>query len=199
MIGNDVVDLRDPETCAGSLHPRFDARVMAASERAWLAGRPTPDRDRWMLWAAKEAAYKAMRRMNPTIAFSPVRFLVALDDDGVGTLTVGETVLEVLVRIIDDAVHAVASFAGTPRDAILAECLRGAGRDPSAAARRLAIDVVAARAEGAEASVAMRGRLPELQTVKDATIPLSLAHHGDVVGFAVQFPLSVVATPGDRS
>ena len=185
MIGNDVVDLRDPETHAGSLHRRFDERVMAASERAWLATRLTPDRDRWMLWAAKEAAYKAMRRMNPMIAFSPVRFVVAIDDDGVGKVTVGETLLDVVVRVIDDAVHAVASLAGTPRAAIVAECLRGSGTDPSAAARRLAIDVVAARAGRGDASVAMRGRLPELHA-GEAAIPLSLAHHGDVVAFAVR-------------
>ena len=188
MIGNDVVDLRDPETYAGSIHPRFDERVMAASERAWLAGRLTPDRDRWLLWAAKEAAYKAVRRMNPTHVFSPAELVVVLDDEGMGTVTVGETVLDVVVRVIDDAVHAVASLAGTPRAAIVAECLRGSGSDPSAAARRLAIDVVAARAGRTETSVAMRGRLPELQSAGDAAIPLSLAHHGEVVGFAVRLP-----------
>ena len=198
MIGNDVVDLRDPETQAGSLHPRFDARVMTASERAWLAGRPTPERDRWMLWAAKEAAYKAMRRMNPTIAFSPVRFVVAIDEDGVGTVTVDETRLDVAVRVIDDAVHAVASVAGTLGAAIVAECLRGSGTDPSAAARRLAIDVVAARAGRDDVSVAMSGRLPEMRT-GEAAIPLSLAHHGDVVAFAVRLPSSVAALSGDAS
>ena len=193
MIGNDVVDLRDPEAHAGSLNRRFDDRVMAASERAWLATRLTPDRDRWKLWAAKEAAYKVMRRVNPTVVFSPVRFVVASDDDGVGNVTVGDTLLDVEVRVIDDAVHAVASVTGTPRAAIVAGCLRGAGSDPSAAARRLAIDVVAARAGRGDASVAMRGRLPELQTAGGAAIPISLSHHGEIVGFAARLPEEVAS------
>ena len=36
MIGNDVVDLADPEAREAALHPRFDARVFAAGERALL-------------------------------------------------------------------------------------------------------------------------------------------------------------------
>ena len=175
MIGNDVVDLRDPETHAGSIHPRFDARVMATSERAWLAGRPTPDRDRWMLWAAKEAAYKAMRRLDSTLVFSPSRFVVELDDDGVGTVTVGETVLDVLVRGIDDAVHAVVGG-----DQTVSAFARSAERDASAAVRRLAADTF-----GSSARVVMRGRIPEL-VLDSSVIPLSLSHHGDVVGFAVR-------------
>ena len=37
MVGNDIVDLRDPESQADGLHPRFDARVFTAPERDAIA------------------------------------------------------------------------------------------------------------------------------------------------------------------
>ena len=37
MLGNDIVDLGDPETRPGARHPRFDARVFTREERAALA------------------------------------------------------------------------------------------------------------------------------------------------------------------
>jgi phosphopantetheinyl transferase len=79
MIGNDLVDLGDAETQPGATHPRFDARVFAPAERAALAASAAPDRLRWSLWAAKEAAYKAARKCDARIAFSPARFVVELD------------------------------------------------------------------------------------------------------------------------
>ena len=37
MIGNDVVDLADPDADPGRLHPRFDGRVFDPSEHALIA------------------------------------------------------------------------------------------------------------------------------------------------------------------
>ena len=49
MLGNDVVDLADPETRRAALHPRFDARAFAPRERAALAA--ASDRQRAPLGA----------------------------------------------------------------------------------------------------------------------------------------------------
>ena len=57
MIGNDVVDLRDPDADPWRLHARFDERVFHPSERALIAASPQPGRTRWVLWALKESAY----------------------------------------------------------------------------------------------------------------------------------------------
>ena len=65
MIGNDVVDLGDAEVQPGATHPRFDARVFAREEREALRASGAPNRLRWILWAAKEAAYKAARKLDP--------------------------------------------------------------------------------------------------------------------------------------
>ena len=44
MIGNDVVDLSDPESAPAALHPRFDARAFCEAERERLAASRDPGR-----------------------------------------------------------------------------------------------------------------------------------------------------------
>ena len=56
MVGNDVVDLRDPESAAETLHPRFDKRVFSVREREAMAESRDAARLRWKFWAAKESA-----------------------------------------------------------------------------------------------------------------------------------------------
>jgi phosphopantetheinyl transferase (holo-ACP synthase) len=86
MVGNDIVDLRDPESDPRTLSPRFDERVLTRAEHERLAALPAGDgsarsprgRERWSLWAAKEAAYKLARKQDERVIFSPVRFEVML-------------------------------------------------------------------------------------------------------------------------
>ncbi|MBI1813852.1 MAG: 4'-phosphopantetheinyl transferase superfamily protein [Deltaproteobacteria bacterium] len=77
MIGNDIVDLGDPDTQPGATHPRFDARVFTATELEAIHTSPVPNRVRWLLWAAKESAFKAFRKHDPSLVFSPARLVVA--------------------------------------------------------------------------------------------------------------------------
>src|SRR5437867_200164 len=62
MLGNDLVDLGDADSCAAALHARFDGRVFDPVEREWIAASPHGERVRWLIWAAKESAYKAARK-----------------------------------------------------------------------------------------------------------------------------------------
>ena len=64
MIGNDVVDLEDPETRPETFRPRFDERVFDPVERRAIAHDPRPHARRWAHWAAKEAAYKLARQLD---------------------------------------------------------------------------------------------------------------------------------------
>lgn len=67
-IGNDIVDLseRDPD-----IHPKFKQRVLTELEQKQVG-------DSWALlwlhWAAKEAAYKALKRQHRELIFSPKTF-----------------------------------------------------------------------------------------------------------------------------
>ena len=90
MVGNDVIDLGDPETRAGSCHARFDARVFDDDERALLLASADPTRRRWVLWAAKEAAFKVARKLDGATVFSPRRFVVRPGDDGHAVVRPGD-------------------------------------------------------------------------------------------------------------
>ena len=67
-IGNDIVDLVEQ---APPLHPRFCSRVFSQSELERIG---SCRKTLWLYWAAKEAAYKAMKRLLPDLDFVPIRF-----------------------------------------------------------------------------------------------------------------------------
>jgi phosphopantetheine--protein transferase-like protein len=79
-VGNDIVDLKEPDNCGKSGDDRFLGRVFTPEERERIVGAANPDKLLWALWAAKEAAYKAVSRDDPSISSTPRRYRVVLDD-----------------------------------------------------------------------------------------------------------------------
>lgn len=118
-VGNDVVDLKDPENIGKSRDDRFLCRVFTAGERELIASVPSPDTLLWSLWAAKEAAYKAVSSADPAVCSIPRRYRVVLEAEDATRKIVrlagkvitprGELVLEVAVSA--DWVHALAAGA----------------------------------------------------------------------------------------
>ena len=197
MVGNDVVDLRDPESRPESLHPRFDTRVFTASEREAIGSGRGSSRVRWKLWAAKEAAYKLIRKRASTTVFSPIRFEVALDESGQALVTHGPDRVAVGYEENDGAVHAVASCPAARPAAVFsawrrlgrAELAAGDAEVPSRAVRALLCEHVAARlrVEAEEVEVRRDGRVPRLWVAdRPAAADVSLSHHGDWLGFACE-------------
>ena len=195
MVGNDIVDLRDPESQADSLHPRFDARVFTSPERDAIAAGEGAPRTRWKLWAAKESAYKLLRKQKPSTVFSPVRFQVSFDGPAAALVTHGHDEVSVVYRENEGAVHAVARAEGVPAAAVLSgwrplsrrERSGGDPETPSRGARALACERVAERLGVAAAALEVRraGRVPFLwQSGRRLPADLSLSHHGDWLGFA---------------
>lgn len=76
MLGNDIVDLRDPEARPESFRARFDDRVFSAVEQREIARDANPLARRWAHWGAKEAAYKLAKQLDPTFVFSPGQLVV---------------------------------------------------------------------------------------------------------------------------
>lgn len=179
-IGNDVVDLAAPDTRPAAQHPRFDARAFTAAERAAIGSGPAAHRRRWAFWAAKEAAYKALRQEHPALGFVPGRFAVAFAGgrcEGAGSVAVGPLRIPVTVRVGPGWIHAIAHRAGTaPPIARVVRCRPG--EDPRAAVRAAAL----ASQPGAAGIERVR-RVPRLRT-GTGTLPLSLSHHGRFVAFA---------------
>lgn len=187
MIGNDVVDLRDPDSHPDSVHPGFDARVLAASELARLHSAAHPEVERWRLWAAKEAAYKAARRTDRELVFAPARFVVTVRDAREGSVRIGSRDFIVTWSEEDGAVHAIAHEAtlGVPR--VVAAVAEAGGADPSAAVRKLALARVCGSAAGS-ARITAEDRIPSLELGDGRILPLSLSHHGRFVAFACGSP-----------
>jgi phosphopantetheinyl transferase (holo-ACP synthase) len=211
MLGNDVIDLRDPDSDPASLSPRFDARVFRDVERDVIGEAAEGHRMRWSLWAAKEASYKLARKRDRRVVFSPIRFEVSFVDvaDVVNaadtarptraavsipgmrfdvTLEHGDRWIHAIARcqgeVADGAVHAV----GYVRDEDPAAIDGPAHAAPSRAVRALACRTLAQRCAlplGA-LSVHERGRIPSmlLGGSEPRELDLSLSHHGDFVAFA---------------
>ena len=195
MLGNDVVDLSDPET-QGPRHARFDARVFTREERAALAAAPDPDRLRWSLWAAKEAAYKCLKKLAPETCFSPARFAVRLDTETSGTVEAGGRRLRVALFREGDALHAVASDTADPGAALRALAQRSDDEDPSQAVRALAREAVAAElgCHPEQLAIVRDGRRPRLRGIGGLPeLDLSLSHHGRFVAAALERALGTGA------
>lgn len=74
LVGNDVVDLAAPDARRKSADGRFLCRVFTAGERARILAAADPDRMLWMLWSAKEAAFKVARKLRADLPFAHRRF-----------------------------------------------------------------------------------------------------------------------------
>ena len=187
MVGNDVVDLADPEVVKGPTHPRFDARVFAPSERETLRQSGAPERLRWFFWGAKEAAYKLVKKQDPEIVFSPSRFVVTLDASLVGDVAHGGRRIPVKLAAGSDSVHAIASETEDTGRILAGIATTASPLDASHAVRELAASALAARLALPRNAVRIerRGRIPTLELLgRDAPLDLSLSHHGRFVAFA---------------
>jgi phosphopantetheinyl transferase (holo-ACP synthase) len=188
MVGNDVVDLADPEVSCGPSHPRFDARVFAPVERRLLRASKERNRLRWMLWAAKEAAYKLLKKRDPKLVFSPARFVVVLTGSPRAEVVHEGRTLCVSLRSDADALHAVATHdAHDAARVVSAVGFAPEPLDPSRAARSLAVQTLAQRlgVPAAAFRIGRRGRIPTLESEGlETPLDLSLSHHGRFVAFA---------------
>jgi phosphopantetheinyl transferase (holo-ACP synthase) len=195
MLGNDVVVLREASADAATRHPRFDARAFTRAECALIASSGAPERLRAMLWAAKEAAYKVARKLDPRSVFAPSRYAVEVDAALAGSVSLPDG-RRFALRIRGDAeyVHACAS----PNPDFEADLVCGVGAigsgefaDESLRARSFALEALA-RTLGRpthELRLAKRGRIPELRIAgMDTALDLSLSHHGRYAAFACALP-----------
>jgi phosphopantetheine--protein transferase-like protein len=75
-LGNDIVDLNDPDSIRLSENKKFLNKVYDESELVEVSQSPENIRHiyLWKLWAAKEAAYKAVKRLRRETVFSPKLF-----------------------------------------------------------------------------------------------------------------------------
>ena len=85
-IGNDIVDLNDFDSDLETYNRRYIQRVLSESEIATfninlelILEREKIKSLFWRLWAAKEAAYKSLKRINSEYIFKPSEYTVSPD------------------------------------------------------------------------------------------------------------------------
>jgi phosphopantetheinyl transferase (holo-ACP synthase) len=203
MVGNDIVDLCDPDADSTRYSDRFDARVFTRAERRAIADSQSHERKRWRLWAAKEASYKLARRYDTKTVFSPRAFVVGPDEGGHANrarVVHGETSYFVEFDETPQRIHAIAVsrphdfalvLAGVEAmDTSLHTSLHPAPdtTDESDAVRKLACDAISRRFELPRDQLTIRkfkDRIPGLYR-RDAPLGLSisLSHHGSWLAFA---------------
>ena len=198
-VGNDIVDLDDPAIAQTHLRDRFVARVCCESERALLAAAAEPKVLLWSLFAAKEAAFKAISKQHEQpdggrrpatnqegkpLVFAHRRFVVTAD---LRSVSYDKHVLWLRVDVEGPCVHAVAwtddemPLFGTRQ--IPAEA------DPSVAARALLLERLGGNGlsvERAPRPGSWNGFGPPklFRDGVEVNLDISLSHDGRFVGFA---------------
>jgi phosphopantetheinyl transferase (holo-ACP synthase) len=76
-VGNDVVDLTAPQARGKSL--RHMQKILTDDELQMVLGSDLSHPYLWMFWAAKESAFKALKKSFCDISFSPKQYSAAID------------------------------------------------------------------------------------------------------------------------
>lgn len=204
-VGNDIVDLEAPGNAGKSRESRFVDRVFTEEERLLIHGAASPDRLLWLLWAAKEAAYKAVSRDDPAVGSIPRRYAVFLDgaEPGPGAShTAGHVItpkgrMALVVVATAQWVHALAG--DIPPDGFRhAVAFLAGGEDPSVAARGNLLQAIGRHAGCPLEAFSIlrdpddRGAPRLLFRGSQLSVPFSLSHDGRFTAFAYD-PASLLA------
>jgi hypothetical protein len=164
--------------------------VFCAAERAALEASRSRHLLHWALWAAKESAYKARKRLERETVFSPKEFEVELSPlpaaggVAVGRVFHGGQVFDLDVRVDGASVHAVATSRDEAGARALWKVERALG-DPGVAARRLAARAIGSALGLDPAGLRIVGRPPvAISRDRRIEVGVSLSHHGRFVAFA---------------
>ncbi len=131
-VGNDVVDLGDPYLLGSERRQRYVDRICCDSERRQIAQARDPLWLLWALFAAKEAAFKAISKRRPGVIFAHSKFVVEPD---LRSVRHDDLTLALRVTRCGEAIHAIATLG--PDDATIGGVHRvRSGADLSRAARR---------------------------------------------------------------
>lgn len=219
MLGNDVVDLQDPDSRPESFRPRFDERVFSPDEQRAIAHDANPLARRWAHWAAKEAAYKLARQIDSTFIFSPGRLIASYAPvearvrgrlERRGHLLLGQSharnevaPLRIALRSFEtrERIHVVAVPETADWGAVdfAVERLAADEKDSSAAVRTMAIAEIGRRLGVTldRLSIGRRGRIPTVLLDGSVTsLSLSLSHHGNWIGYSMALRMDSVVPAG---
>lgn len=73
-IGNDIVDLNDPQAKSKENNLAFLSRIFSSAEQRLISESSAPHVMLWTLWSIKEASFKAAQKLLSNIRFIPKKF-----------------------------------------------------------------------------------------------------------------------------
>lgn len=112
-IGNDIVDLKTEEP---PLHKRYKNYAFTKKECMEIGESRTK---LWLHWAAKEAAYKALKQLDPALSFRPKHFQYSIEKN---VVTLGSQALFCRSHISSQYIHVICT---TKRDLLWSIDLKG--------------------------------------------------------------------------
>ncbi|HON58029.1 MAG TPA: 4'-phosphopantetheinyl transferase superfamily protein [Smithella sp.] len=195
-MGNDVVDLKEPGNVGKSGNLRFLKKILTAAEMEWVRKAEKPDAALWRLWAAKETAYKVLRKISAKAAFLPRQWPVVWTGrlDGKVVAHDGKAIF-VSCFSNEDYIHCV----GSDDASVLEKCIKGVAfisghrrLDPSRYGRQCLKKSIAERCSCTSRQIAVRrgkknGELqpPHLYIAdRKSPIDISLSHDGRWIAYA---------------
>ncbi|MCC6274854.1 MAG: 4-phosphopantetheinyl transferase family protein [Leptospiraceae bacterium] len=208
-VGNDVVDLSDPESDDILQNRKVLLRVLNPEELAMVENSPDPRKTYWAIWAAKESAFKALSSFFRNICFIPKKFRVSQDFSEVRFRTLR---LALRVEKNNSFIHALCafrknelekiSFCVRPKSYLLENFAREAGASPRQSnlvrillkkeCHKLFHPVDAAQVQLRESDCHRAPQVKIIHATGETEIPVSLSHHGEFFATAILLPSEVI-------
>jgi len=111
LVGNDLIDLLEPEIKKKSKNERFIKRVLTEKEYSVLKNHEDPDIYLWCLWSAKESAYKILKKVIPDLVFSHSLFEVQRNCKEVGIVTYKKYSIPVKWFYNESWIHCIGTYS----------------------------------------------------------------------------------------
>lgn len=108
MIGNDVVDLSLAATESNWRRRGYLDKLFSPAEQRLITAACDRDVMVWMLWSAKEAAYKMIHRATRQRTYAPLRYRVQLSGEERGIVQYETQSFYFRTSVKDDCLHTVA-------------------------------------------------------------------------------------------
>lgn len=199
-VGNDVVDLQDPDNQPDAIHAGFDRRVFSDSELQLIEAMSTvPERHilRWTLWAAKESVFKLVQQSDESIPFRPRSFEAQLPAADLAEVTFDGSVYPVALDITEQRIHAVARNSNTvPASGIDQPARLPNSADASILVRARAAQMIGERMGIEPEDIEITGKIPRAtHHGKRLPVDISLSHHGRFLAHAVLWGAVFLAVP----
>ena len=190
MIGNDIVDFSFASTLSGKRGTRWLIKVFTPHELDFITQNRSAVHMAWRLWSMKESAYKAHKQQNSQYLFNPIKIDCQIRSSEEGIVMVNGSTYVTNTVSAQAYVCTLASEKQAPK--MLTRIIKTAGKSPEQQSMEIRMAVLS--------DVAHYLKLPlvAISIQKDefgipkfyiddhlSTMALTLSHHGNYAGYAI--------------